>query len=573
MTTSSTDVQPAADSRRKTWRQRLGLPWFAPSSTPYEVPNVHVDEHTTPRQLLIRTIWSPRRFVLPGGLLAALHQLGEALVPVLAGLAIDNAIRGADGGALMLWLGLLALDFMMLSVSFRFGSRIGFVGMHAVRQQLRVRVARRLLDPRGSADGDRLPGIAMSLASSDVDRLTMSVAIGIYPLGHLVGVTFGAVVLLSISWPLGLGVLLGVPLLLVLLDRAGEPLRRRSGTEQQMAAAAAGRAADLMSGYRIIKGVRGERHAQERYIVASRDSLTATLQARRAFGGYLGLVNALTGLFIAAIGTAAGWLTVTGRLSIAELVTVAGLAQYLIGPIQALSANFGTSWARGLASAERVLTVLRDEPRHVGALEVPTGDEPATVEIEGLGRRIVVAPGELVVVRAGTEQAAGLFRALAGDDAAIKVEYGGIDVRRIDPMHYRSAVLAAPHDARLFGGGVLENVTLGRVDEQSGLEALRAAGYAEVLLDPSDAAGKQVGNGGELLSGGQRQRVALARAIAQAPPVLVVLDPTTAVDSVTESLIAAELREVRGGRTTIVISDSPAFGAVADRVVQFRSEK
>jgi putative ABC transport system ATP-binding protein len=69
------------------------------------------------------------------------------------------------------------------------------------------------------------------------------------------------------------------------------------------------------------------------------------------------------------------------------------------------------------------------------------------------------------------------------------------------------------------------------------------------------------------LSGGQRQRVALARALAADPAVLVVHDPTTAVDSVTEARIAQEIRAVRRGRTTIVLTTSPALLAETDRVV------
>ncbi|WP_164873051.1 ATP-binding cassette domain-containing protein, partial [Streptomyces resistomycificus] len=72
---------------------------------------------------------------------------------------------------------------------------------------------------------------------------------------------------------------------------------------------------------------------------------------------------------------------------------------------------------------------------------------------------------------------------------------------------------------------------------------------------------------GRSLSGGQRQRVALARALAADRPVLVLHDPTTAVDTVTESRIAARLREVRRGRTTVLVTTSPALLAVTDRVV------
>ncbi|MCQ0005705.1 ATP-binding cassette domain-containing protein [Actinomadura madurae] len=79
--------------------------------------------------------------------------------------------------------------------------------------------------------------------------------------------------------------------------------------------------------------------------------------------------------------------------------------------------------------------------------------------------------------------------------------------------------------------------------------------------------GASVGERGRSLSGGQRQRVALARALATDAPVLVLHDPTTAVDAVTEARIAEGLRALRRGRTTVVVTTSPALLAVTDRVV------
>ncbi len=76
-----------------------------------------------------------------------------------------------------------------------------------------------------------------------------------------------------------------------------------------------------------------------------------------------------------------------------------------------------------------------------------------------------------------------------------------------------------------------------------------------------------------MLSGGQRQRVGLARALAARPPILVLHEPTTAVDSVTEALIAGRLRDARRGASTLVVTTSPTLLAVADRVVWIRADE
>lgn len=547
---------------------RLRGPWFAPPATPYQIREIAVDDRTSARRLTVRSILAPRRFVIGGAVLSTLHQIGEALVPVLAGLAIDNAIRAGDGGQLVLWLVLLAVDFAMLSYAYRFGSRLAQSAMEAVRQQLRVRVAGRLLDPRGGAD--RLPGVALSITNSDVDRLTLAVVLGVYPPGQIAAIVVGGAILLSISWPLGLFVLIGVPLLVLGLDRAGGPLRRRSDGEQELAATAAGQAADLMSGYRVVKGMRGERAAEARYRDVSQRALGAAEQARGAYGGYLGMSGAATGLFLAIVGTAAGLLTVNGSMSIAELVMVAGLTQFLMSPVSALATYVGMFWSRGLASAGRILTVLQESPRHDGALRGSDGREPRTLEVTPAdGAPLRVEPGEFVVVGGGSSAGSQLFALLAARTASDgQVRYDGRDFAELDPQWRRAHVLAAAHEARLFPGSVLSNVDLGRVTPERAYAALTAAGCDELIDGLPEGVDTEVGEEGSALSGGQRQRVSLARALAADPPVLVLHDPTTAVDSVTEAEIALRLKDFRSDKTTVVITDSPAMRAVADRVVE-----
>ncbi len=96
---------------------------------------------------------------------------------------------------------------------------------------------------------------------------------------------------------------------------------------------------------------------------------------------------------------------------------------------------------------------------------------------------------------------------------------------------------------------------------------LAAAGADEVADELPGGVDGAISERGQSLSGGQRQRVALARALAADRAVLVVHDPTTAVDAVTEARIASRLRDVRRDRTTILVTTSPALLAVADRVV------
>ncbi|MBK3638323.1 ABC transporter ATP-binding protein, partial [Streptomyces sp. MBT97] len=414
------------------------------------------------------------------------------------------------------------------------------------------------------------------------------------------GVTASAVALLLTSVPLGLIVLLGTPVLLWLGHLLSKPLERRSEAEQDRAAHASGVAADLVAGLRVLKGLGAQRAAVERYRGTSRLSLAATLRAARAESWQTGLVLALTGGFIALIALVGGRLALDGSLSLGQLVSAVGLALFLLGPLETF-AWVNAELAQGRASAARIAQVLAAEPAVVG------GDDPVPQPVRGAlrlrgvrlgdgtdGVDLDVAAGRLTGI-AVTDPACAeaLLRCLGRerDPESGTVELDGVPLNRFDPAQLRAAVLVAAHDAVLFDGSLADNVTPRAEPEDDGTpdgsaaepaagdgtgeadadllteRAMSAAHADEVARSLPHGTATGVGEGGRSLSGGQRQRVLLARALRAGPPVLVVHDPTTAVDALTEARIAEGLREIRRGRTTLVVTNSPALLAVADRVV------
>jgi putative ABC transport system ATP-binding protein len=522
--------------------------------------------------VLRRAIAGQRRDVTVASVLAGGHQAGEALVPVVIGLAIDQAVSTGSVSALLRWLVVLAAVFAGLSYSYRFGARASERAAELAAHEVRTRLTRRVLDPRGGAENSQLPGALVNIATGDAKRVGMINTILPLAVAAFAGLLVSTVALLRMSIPLGLLVLLGTPPLLVLGHLIGRPLERRSGDEQERAAHASGVAADLVAGLRVLKGIGAERAAIARYRATSQDSLAATLRAARARAWHDGAILSLTGIFIAVVALVGGNLALSGDISIGDLVAAVGLAQFLLTPLH-LFAYANGQFAQARASAERVGDVLAASP----AVSAGTGSLPSPagrIRLSGVCHgsldhvQLDISAGELVGVVATDPAAATDLLACLGrdvDPAAGQVSLDGHALSTLDPGAVRTAILVAAHDAVLFAGTLLENVTAaarGPVDRA--LVAASADQVADSLPDGVDSA---ISERGQSLSGGQRQRVALARALAADPPVLVIHDPTTAVDTVTEARIASEIREMRRGRTTVVLTTSPALLAVTDRVV------
>jgi putative ABC transport system ATP-binding protein len=524
--------------------------------------------------VLSRAVIGQRRPLSVAALLAASHQAGEALVPIVIGVVIDRAVAGSGAGSLVRWLVVLGVVFAVLSYSFRFGARAGVRAAETAAHEARLALTERVLAPRAGAEAGRLPGALASLATSDAERVGSLNRALPYGLAAFAGLLVTAVALLRISVPLGLLVLLGTPPLLWLAHLLGKPLERRSGNERERAAHAAGIAADLVSGLRVLKGLGAVPVAVGRYRRTSREALTATVRASWAQAWHDGGMLALNGLFLALIALVGGRLAADGQITVGELVAAVGLAQYLIGPLTLFS-WVNAEFAQARASATRIAEVLAAPPAVHGGTGLLPRPVRGGLRLRGLSHAglrdldLDVPPGQLLgVVAPDPATATALLDCLgrAVDPSGGVIEVDGVTLSTVDVDDARAAVLVAAHEAELFEGALVDNVAAVG-DGEKVAAALTAAGADEVGRALPRGVDTVLTERGRSLSGGQRQRVALARALAADAPVLVLHDPTTAVDAVTEAAVADGLRRIREGRTTIVVTTSPALLAVADRVV------
>ncbi|WP_253919890.1 ABC transporter ATP-binding protein [Dietzia psychralcaliphila] len=532
---------------------------------------------STANGLLLRAIGRRKRLVGPGLVLMTMWQLCEALVPIAIGVIVDRAIIPLDATA-MLWsvLGLIAL-FTVLSLSYRFGARLSNRALQEEAHDLRVEATRVPLTRRRAMD-DASSGDVLSVCSADADVAALvfrQIALGGSALIGIVGIS---AYLLWTDLLVGLIVLIGVPLSLVLVALPSRVISRHSTAQQTAIGMASSRATDIMTGLRVLKAGGGERWAAEQYRDASRAAADAGIVTAERTGRVQGIGSLGMAVVLALVLLAAGYRVLSGEMAIGTLVSVVGVAVFFEEPVRLITAMVSI-FARSHGAAQRLVDLQASAPVDESGSEVPEGSH---LQVSGLelpdGRELdlEVAAGEIVALVVEQPAAAdAVTLAMAGhSDGADAVLVGG---------HRRSSlaaaiadhVVVAPHRVDLFVGTIRSNIAM-RHDGEAHVrvpvsdDVLRASAVAEIIEHLPDGLDHVVQEGGRNLSGGQRQRIALARALHADPDVLVLHDPTSAVDAVTEWEIAQAVRRLRTsrpGRSTLIVTSSPPFLATVDRVV------
>ncbi|MFE7597213.1 thiol reductant ABC exporter subunit CydD [Streptomyces sp. NPDC057494] len=453
----------------------------------------------------------------------------------------------------------------------------------AVKSELRGRLLGRAaaLGP-GWLSGQKA-GSLIALATRGVDALDDYFARYLPQLGLAVVVPVAVLArIVTEDWVSAAIIVVTLPLIPVFMILIGWYTQARMDRQWKLLSRLSGHFLDVVAGLPTLK-IFGRAKAQAESIRAiTSEYRQATMRTLRiAFISSFAL-ELLATLSVALVAVTIGMRLVHGELDLYTGLVILILAPEAYLPLRQVGAQYHAA-AEGLAAAEEIFEVLEEPVRDGGTTAVPAS---VRLELDGVTVRhagraepsldaatLTVEPGETVALvgpsGVGKSTLLDVVLGFAVPDEGGSVRVGGADLATLDLEEWRSRIAWVPQRPYLFAGTVAENVRLARPDatDEAVRNALRDAGADGFVGGLPQELDTVLGEDGAGLSAGQRQRLALARAFLADRPLLLLDEPTAALDGETEAGIVEAVRRLAAGRTVLLVVHRPALLAVADRVV------
>ncbi|WP_405891449.1 ABC transporter ATP-binding protein/permease [Streptomyces sp. NBC_01527] len=517
-----------------------------------------------------------------------LHQCSIAGLPLAVGFAVQ-AVVDRSGGRLALAGGLIAVLGVLIAVGDTMLHRTAVTNWITAAARVQQLLARKTAELGAALTRRVAAGEVVAVSTGDVEKIGWFVeALSRFAAAAaaLVLICVGLVLYLP---SLGILVVLAMPLLalavLPLLPRA----TRRADLQREKAGKATELASDTVAGLRVLRGIGGEELFLGRYRSASQEVRKAAVRSAQMWSLISAIQVLLPGVLLISLVVYGATLAHDGRIEVGQLVTVYSAATLMLFPLRHFE-EIAMAYSFSRPSAQRAVRVLSlhrtAEPSTVDA--VPAGDlyDPVTGLMAPSGLFTAVVCGDpdeagRLAERLGGHAAVGAEPDTADDapqgppDRIPSVLLGGVPLDELPLAAARTAVLVQDKDPVLLSGTLRELLDVpssGLVTAEDALSAAQCGDVLDALAQASvatdgDPMTTRITERGRSLSGGQRQRLALARSLVTDPEALVLDEPTSAVDSHTEARVAAGIKELRTGRTTVAFASSPLLLDLADRVV------
>ncbi|MFF2269795.1 ABC transporter transmembrane domain-containing protein [Cellulosimicrobium cellulans] len=519
-------------------------------------------------------LWLARRqwTVLTVSVLLGLANFAcQAFQPYMLGRALDEGLAEGFGPELWRWAGLLlalGLGIVVTGVTQHRFDIANWLRSALTTSQLVGDVTAR----SGDAITEELPtGEVVSTVASDAMRVGQLFSMMGQFLGALGAYVVVAVIMLSTSLQLGLVVVLGLPVVAAVLALLVKPLQQRQAAQREAQGRLTTLGADTVSGLRILRGIGGEGVFVGRYARQSQKVREAGVKVAHTQATLDALQVLLPGLLVVLVVYLGATAALAGDITPGQLVAFYGYAAFLGWPLQVATQMLNIA-TRAHVASRKIVRVLAVEPA-AGATPATAPMPPESSVLVDETSGLVLEPGRVVALVSADPDASAAVATRLGrfDDAAeaaTPVRLGGTLLADLDKHALRRRVVVAEATPQLFSGALRDELDpRGSATEADVLAAVTVADAHDVLDSVPDGLAGELPEKGRSLSGGQRQRVALARALLTEPEVLVLVEPTSAVDAHTEARIAASLADARRGRTTLVVTASPLVLEHVDEVL------
>ena len=428
-------------------------------------------------------------------------------------------------------------------------------------------------------------GNLMSRAITDVENIRMFINMGVMRTPYfLILFVVVAVLLLRMDWQLGLISMGFMPIVMLQSAVVRLQMRRLWLLVQEMMAELNTVLQENLTGIRVVKSFASEDYEERKFNKHSRDVAETTVKAERIRAANTAFM-AFT--FMVALGLIlwfGGQRVIDGRLSPGELAQFIFYMQILSMPVRMIGWMVN-SYARAASAGQRLFEILDYEsPVKDSADAIPMPRTSGHVRFENVsfaydgGANVLsninldVPPGKVIALLgapgSGKSSIVNMIPRFY-DPTEGQVTIDGEDVRDTTLASLRRNVGMVQQDVFLFADSIRDNIAYGREDASMDLvvQAAQVAQLHEFIESQPDRYGTAVGERGATLSGGQRQRLAIARAVLLDPPILILDDSTSSVDTRTEERIRQAMESVMKGRTTFVIAHRLSTVHRADQIV------
>ncbi|MDO5721496.1 MAG: ABC transporter ATP-binding protein [Actinomycetaceae bacterium] len=548
---------------------------------------------------VLRKIISQRWYLLVAFILATTaNVVSMAVMPGALGQVLDSGLEQGIGAHLAPGMSALLALTAIAALTAGFEQVLGnAIYMLAYTESVRA-VTTRTIENGTNVTGEIPSGDIVAIVSSDTEYIGGFAEMISSVIGAIATTAIITVLMLQLSVPLGLAVIIGLPLLTIFMALLVKPLQARQNVQREAVGKLTSITTDAVAGLRVLRGIGGEDEFSARYRTQSDQVRDLGIKV----APYQGLLNAIRAaapsIFSTVVVGVAATMVFDGTLTAGEMVAFYGYTLFLASPLWALTSaiQFGTRAWVGAKKIGKIFAI--DQPEAGQAETAPPAWGGADLHEPESGVKLP-AGKVTALVCADPDVSAHIARRFSQPSHTHPVLYGSVDSRNVDLSEIRRHVLVSDTNNELFTGTLRNNLlgasaqvasplrspeliarylvetscttpnhlTRPHQRDQQLLRALETADGGDILSSLPGGLDGTIAERGRSLSGGQRQRVSLARALAAEPDVLICIEPTSAVDSHTESRIAKRLTQYRQGRTTAVVSTSPLVLECCDQVL------